>query len=134
MASTGAPTFVPHAAGLACRHAQQLSGPLHYLYDAQPHAPLCCPCAVQVHDPAVPPHISMAAAESVAFIGKAVLLLKNPAGAFRGAELLRYKDTLEFTQVRRALTPFTLEFMQVLELTQVRRAFTQVRRARCVYV
>jgi len=25
--------------------------------------------------------------------------LKNPAGAFRGAELLQYRDTLEFTQV-----------------------------------
>eukprot|EP00983_Pelagomonas_calceolata_P025560 803044-Pelagomonas_calceolata.AAC.12 len=53
-----------------------------------------------VYDPAVPPHISAAAAESVAFIGKAVLLLKNPAGAFRGAELLQYRDTLEFMQVR----------------------------------
>ncbi|KAF5834637.1 Spc98 family-domain-containing protein [Dunaliella salina] len=57
----------------------------------------------QVYDPAVPPHISAAAAESVAFIGKAVLLLKNPAGAFRGAELLQYRDTLEFMQALRTL-------------------------------
>ncbi len=37
-------------------------------------------------------------AQSIEFVGKAVRLLRKPAGSFKGAELLPYGDTLELAQ------------------------------------
>lgn len=44
--------------------------------------------------------ISEAAAESVAFVGRAVRLLRSPGGEFEGDALLPHTDCLEFAQVR----------------------------------
>lgn len=44
---------------------------------------------------ALPPGVPQPLAQSIEFVGRAVRLLRAPAGAFRGRELLPHTDTLE---------------------------------------
>lgn len=51
----------------------------------------------------LPPYISVATAEHVKFIGKAVQMLRQPKGRFQGQDLLPYKNTLEYADSLRKL-------------------------------
>jgi len=65
----------------------------------------------------LPPTISPDLAEHLKFIGKAVRLLRNPAGAFQGQQLLPYRDTLEFAKALRLLAAQPLLNRVALERT-----------------
>jgi hypothetical protein len=55
--------------------------------------------APQVVAERLPTCVSPDTAHSLVFIGKGVLLLRNPDGEFRGRQLLPQRDTLQAAQV-----------------------------------